>query len=132
MALHAVECANTLRPGVPIYFASDSKVAVDTIRHLSQSDPKRSVVIFSDDDETNSKEALHLDKVTYFTTQPSDYYPTFVDFLIMSNGRCLSYGQGGFGLFASLLSYDATCTVKHSNKKRLLNCTTNDNGDDID
>jgi hypothetical protein len=123
-AIHAVECASSLSPGVPIYFASDSKVAVDTVREYGNargSLTSRPIIItFAGETE---KEALHLDKPTDWATQPSDYYATFVDLLMMANGRCISYGQGGFGLFAALISHDADCTLQHSRKKRLRNCT---------
>jgi hypothetical protein len=123
-AIHAVECAAALRPNVPIYFASDSKVAIDTIRDYfvtSRHDGNQPTVITSADDK--EKEALHIDKETDWETKPSDYYATFVDLLMMANARCLSYGQGGFGLFAALMSHDANCTLQHSRKKRLMNCT---------
>jgi hypothetical protein len=122
-AIHAVECASSINPGVPIYFASDSKVAIDTIREYAKprgSFAGRPIVTFDGEPE---KEALHLDKATDWASQPSDYYATFVDLLTMADGRCVSYGQGGFGLFAALISHDANCTLQHSGKKRLMNCT---------
>lgn len=122
-AKHAVECAAELRPGVPIYFASDSKIAIDTVRaYASSPENEKGIYIITFADETEN-EALHLDKIAEWETQPSDYYATFVDLLIMSNARCLTYGQGGFGLFAALMSHDAKCTLQHSRKKKLLNCT---------
>ncbi|KAG7366361.1 hypothetical protein IV203_029031 [Nitzschia inconspicua] len=123
-ARHAVDCAAALRPGVPIYFASDSKVAIDTVREYASNNAEYtngpSVITFANESE---KEALHLDKAPGWKTQPSDYYATFVDILIMSNASCISYGQGGFGLFAALMSRNANCTLQHSRKKKLLNCT---------
>ncbi|KAL3903056.1 MAG: hypothetical protein SGILL_010593 [Bacillariaceae sp.] len=119
-AFHAVDCAEDMSPRVPIYFASDSKVAVDAVREYGMSHAEKRIVTFASDD--TGKEALHLDKPTDYETQPSDYYATFVDLFILANGRCLVYGQGGFGLFAALLSHDANCTAQHSGKKKLYDC----------
>jgi hypothetical protein len=119
-AFHAVECAASMSPGVPIYFASDSKLAVDAVREYGHRHKDIAIVTFSGNN--TEQEALHLDKPTDWETQPYDYYPTFVDLLIMSNAQCLTYGQGGFGLFAALLSHDFNCTGQHSGKKKLYNC----------
>jgi hypothetical protein len=122
-AIHAVKCASYLNSGVPIYFASDSKVAVDSVRQYAKtrgSFISRPIITFTGE---KMKDALHLDKSTDLATHPSHYYATFVDLLTMANGRCLSFGQGGFGLFAALISRDANCTLQHSRKKRLVNCT---------
>ena len=124
-AYHAVDCAAALRPGVPIYFASDSKVAVDAVREYGALQTDKSIVTMTGD--RSGTEALHLDKQTEYETQPSDYYATFVDLLIMAQGRCLVYGQGGFGLFAALLSHDANCTAQHSGKKKLFDCGISSN-----
>ncbi|KAL3939290.1 MAG: hypothetical protein SGARI_001426, partial [Bacillariaceae sp.] len=86
-AFHAVDCAEDMSPGVPIYFASDSKVAVDAVREYGVRHTEKTIVTFASDD--NGKEALHLDKPTDYETQPSDYYATFVDLFILANGRCL-------------------------------------------
>lgn len=119
-AFHAVDCAASMNPGVPIYFASDSKVAVDAVREYGTRHRDKAIVTLSDKD--TEKEALHLDKPTDFETEPSDFYATFVDLLMMANARCLTYGQGGFGLFAALLSHDANCTGQHSGRKKLFDC----------
>jgi hypothetical protein len=46
----------------------------------------------------------------------SDYYQTFVDLLVMGNGRCVAHGQGGFGAFASLLSYNSSCIRQYDRR----------------
>jgi hypothetical protein len=58
---------------------------------------------------------LKLDdyNTTTTTTKPSEYYSTFVDLVLAGNGNCVAYGRGGFGCFASLLSYNASCSIKH-------------------
>ena len=63
-------------------------------------------------DET--AEALHLDKRDQWKSgDPSEFYPTFVDLLIMKEAKCLSLGEGGYGRFANILSVDPTCSVRH-------------------
>ena len=54
--------------------------------------------------------------------QPSDYYSIFVDLYLMGMGHCFSYGQGGFGRYALLLSYNATCSRRHTWNTKLLPC----------
>jgi hypothetical protein len=122
-AVHAVECAASLRPGVPVYFASDSKKAVDTVRNYAQGGANRNITVVTFASDETEEEALHIGKVHDWESRPpSDFYPTFVDLLLMANGRCLAYGQGGFGQYAALLSYDASCTIRHSVPRRLLPC----------
>lgn len=41
------------------------------------------------------------------------YYDTFVDLLIAGNGRCVTYGHGGFGRWANILSFDPDCGLDH-------------------
>jgi len=103
---NAVNCASELQPGDPIYFASDSDLAVQFARSLP--DTKRIVTLDHD------QEALHLDKKEQWTSgKVSDFYPTFVDLLIMAEARCASLGIGGYGAFANMLSPDPTCKNQH-------------------
>ncbi|KAL3921108.1 MAG: hypothetical protein SGILL_002925, partial [Bacillariaceae sp.] len=95
-AFHAVDCASKVNPGVPVYFASDSKVAVDAVREVFGTKRTSGMTVVTFSDNNAEEEALHLDKETDWDTQPSDYYATFVDLLLMANGRCVTYGQGGF------------------------------------
>ncbi len=71
--------------------------------------PGRKIVTFDSDEE-----ALHLDKMELWTSgNISDFYPTFVDLLIMAKAECLARGKGGFGMFANLLSSDPYCEIAH-------------------
>ena len=115
-AINAANCASQLRPGGPVYFASDSKVANEAVRHHATVS-NHSIVTF------DSAEALHLDKGS---GPPSDYYSVFVDLYLMGNGRCISYGQGGFGQFALLMSYNATCMSRHFYKLKMQKCDWRD------
>jgi hypothetical protein len=41
-----------------------------------------------------------------------------VDLLVMGDGWCVARGEGGFGVFASLLSYNSSCIRKHRPGRR--------------
>jgi len=108
---NAINCATMVHPGAPIYFASDSVVAV---RHARKYGRKLNHTIVTTDE---TKEALHLDKRAQWTSgNVSDFYSTFVDLLIMKEARCMSTGEGGFGRFANILSADTSCYVRHDTK----------------
>jgi hypothetical protein len=176
VALNALNCASSLYPGgAPIYFASDSMLALEAVRNFSATST-RPIVTFN----RSEAQPLHLDKLEVpdgevngdYTLQtdierkreikrqvllrkaqeaaaggngsvvpidvnapglltedigtnatnapmkmrrtiPSEFYSTFVDFYIAGNARCVSYGRGGFGRFANILSYDWTCSNRH-------------------
>ena len=107
-AINSVNCASWLRPGGPVYFASDSKVAGEAVQKYA-SQTNRSIV------SLDGPEALHLDKEN--DRPPSDFYPVFVDLYLMGSGRCVSFGRGGFGRYGLLLGYDATCFNRHHKGK---------------
>jgi hypothetical protein len=117
-ALNAVNCASNIMPGAPVYFASDSQQSIEAVRRSAK---KRNRPVVTIHEET--EEALHLDKADNWELQdPSEYYPTFVDLLLMANGHCTAYGEGGFGRFASLLSFNASCGIKHNVKNQTDHC----------
>ena len=124
VAVNAVNCASMLRPGGPVYFASDSTFAVKTVQDYAKTNDYPIVTI-------QNQEPLHLDKAGNWSTRhPSDFYSIFVDLYLMGMGRCVTFGQGGFGRFGLLLSYNATCASRHIHKRQLSNChwtTENDN-----
>lgn len=116
-AINAVECASILRPGGPIYFASDSKFAISSIQSYAQQ-YNRPVVIIEND------EPLHLDKAN--STLAKDYYSVFVDLFLLGMGKCASVGMGGFGRYGLLLSYNASCWNRHSYNKQRMDCQWKD------
>lgn len=101
----ALNCASELQPGDPIYFASDSQVAVQFARSMPQN---RRIVTLE-----HKQQALHLDKKDQWTYgRVSDFYPTFVDLLIMAEAKkCASYGMGGYGAFANMLTPTARAST---------------------
>jgi hypothetical protein len=109
-AITAVNCASQLHPGDPIYFASDSSLSARTVKEYGETH-NRTIVT----NQNANNEPLHLDKASLGngTHEPYEYYDSFVDLLVMGNGRCVAYGKGGFGPFASLMSYDSKCKSKH-------------------
>jgi hypothetical protein len=108
-AITAVNCASQLHPGVPIYFASESSFSMKTAQDYGRQ-LNHTIVI-----NQNTDDPLHLDFACRgnVTRQISDYYQSFVDLLVMGNGRCVAHGKGGFGPFASLLSYNSSCRMKY-------------------
>jgi hypothetical protein len=123
-AINAVNCASQLRPGGPIYFASDSLHALASVRNYSKQNGYRIITI-------ENQEPLHLDKGENWSQRhPSDFFSIFVDLYLMGMGRCLSFGQGGFGRYGLLLSYNASCFNRHTWNLRMVPCTWKA-GDDI-
>merc|ERR1719253_1409224 len=97
---NSINCASKIYPGAPVFFASDSHVAM----------------IYAQQWKSGNV---------------SDFYPTFVDLLIMAEARCMSHGVGGFGVFANILSKDPSCVIRHesSRKKRFNKCRYHNKGD---
>jgi hypothetical protein len=116
-AINAANCASQLRPGGPVYFASDSTVALRSVQDYAKNHGYPIVTI-------ENQVPLHLDKAGNWSTRhPSDFYSVFVDLYLMGMGKCVSYGQGGFGRYGLLLSYNASCYVRHTVKGRKKNCS---------
>jgi len=126
VAVNAVNCASMLRPGGPVYFASDSTFAVKTVQQYAKENNHPIVTI-------QNQEPLHLDKAGNWSTRhPSDFYSIFVDLYLMGMGRCVTFGQGGFGRFGLLLSYNATCSSRHIYKRQMSDCHWTDKSPALD
>ena len=95
MAHHAVNCASMLRPGAPIFFASDSSNATQMVQTYA-SEKKAHLVVHV----PNPNPPLHIDRDRdWRTRQPSDYFDTFVDVrCVVYVGACGSRGDLVFGL----------------------------------
>jgi hypothetical protein len=112
-AINMANCASSLQPGLPIYFASDSQVSIDVVRKYGE-DKNHSIITF---DQT--EEMLHLDKTEDWESRnASEFYSSFVDLLVMGNSLCLAYGDGGYGQFAALLNYNSSCTRRVRQKDK--------------
>jgi hypothetical protein len=117
----AVNCASQLGPGLPIFFASDSK---NTSRQaLAYAKSKGATIVARQTD----KEPIHLDRGLDFLFKSddwqgrpaADFYDVFVDLFIIAGARCVAYGVGGYGSWASLLGGNHNCSINH----RETNCT---------
>jgi len=106
---NALNCLSTLRPGGPFFFAADSSLAKQIAVQYGK---EKGVDVVTSQEQKNP---LHIDIVPDWKTRdPSDYYDIWVDLLVMSMGRCLTWNVGGFGLFALHLSgQDKNCTKVH-------------------
>ncbi|MGK3747353.1 MAG: hypothetical protein ACI90V_014217 [Bacillariaceae sp.] len=125
---NALNCASKIQPGDPIFFASDSNIAVLSARKMAEDNNNRQIVTFS-----NEQEALHLDKKDQWKSgNIADFFPTFVDLLIMAEAKCMALGVGGFGRFANMISRDPTCVIRHDSERKgkIEYCKWYDNGDD--
>jgi hypothetical protein len=115
---NALNCASFIQPGDPIYFASDSLGAISFAREMMNENNatntinRKKIVVFDE-----AKEALHIDKSNQWTSgNVSDFYPTFVDLLIMSKAKCMALGMGGYSLFANFLSTNSHCVIQHDHQ----------------
>jgi hypothetical protein len=133
---HAIDCASQQRQtGWPIYFASDSaattRQAIAYAQTKSSNDQKNANATTTDmvvvARRGSNRDPLHLDRGRDFLApsedwknrSASDFYDIFVDLYLLSSSRCVSYGAGGYGQLASLLSYNRSCAINH----RTTNCS---------
>lgn len=69
------------------------------------------------------REPLHLDKASNWQQRPpSDYYDAFVDLYLLGLARCVTYGMGGYGKFASWLTGNPSCGMQHHNATGMHEC----------
>ena len=120
----ALQQAGESRQQQPIYFASDSRNT--TLRALEYGRKNHVSVVARTD-----QEPIHLDRGRSFLANSndwksrpaSDFYGVFVDLFLLADSRCVIYGAGGFGHWASLLSRNHSCSVNHRNRQ----CNETDN-----
>jgi hypothetical protein len=119
-ATHAVRCSQTLlkQETEKIYMIADSN---DLVRHfaydLKAPNAKDNETLISSPGDlaawravasTNivardmSMDNFHLDRQRGKNVR--DYYSTFIDLLLASGARCIAYGLGRYGLFASKIA----------------------------
>lgn len=114
---NGLNCASNLRPGKPLFLASDSKFAPQIALEYSI---KRNATILTH--PNNPDPPLHLDKgeknLTNPQNSPSDYYDTFVDLYIMALGQCVFISKGGYGHWASLIGGSPSCVYKQKRGKK--------------
>jgi len=103
ISTRVASCASLMGGGAPVYFASDTASAVQFVENRAGALSGRDITVMT---SAVTETPLHLD---WDKGDVHDFFPTFVDLLTMAESNCLIMGEGGFGLFASLLSYNASC-----------------------
>eukprot|EP00977_Amphora_coffeiformis_P016692 scaffold5237_cov179-Amphora_coffeaeformis.AAC.5 len=121
---NAVNCTTHLaeKSDVPstMFVASDASFASKLAQRYGKQHDWR--VVFHVPDV--GQEPLHLDKASHWQDRPpSDYYDTFVDLYLLGLSRCLTYGVGGYGKFASWLTGNPMCAFQHHNATGARECT---------
>ena len=116
LTVNAINCASQLFPGGPVYYAADIKFSVHVAQEYGR---QRNLPVASLEFEENP---LHFDKDVHWKTRdPSAYDDTFVDLYMLGQSQCVAYSNGGYGTFGQLLSYNASCTIRHFARRRILN-----------
>jgi hypothetical protein len=101
---NALNCASQLRPGGPIFFASDHTYAIEIAQ--SYGVEKSSKIVARKHGE---RRPYHFEKAeNWESLQPSDFYDTFVDLLLIGMGKCVNFNRGGFGSWGLLIGYSST------------------------
>ena len=124
---NALDCATELRPGLPIYFASDSSDATKyalEIGHPASADTSNGspgstgpLIRNKINSDTNLQPRVvaslpsqnppwHLDK---FIGPPENFFDTFIDLYLMAEARCVTFSKGGFGSWALLIGGNIDC-----------------------
>lgn len=119
--INAIHCARAMRPGWPIFVASDSMQTTQAAVAYGQGH-KWNVVA-----RRAERDPLHLDRGHDFLMKSedwkgrpaTDFYDVFVDFYLLVQSRCVAYGSGGFGSWASLVAGTQDCSINH----RSQNCS---------
>ncbi len=116
---HAVNCSlQFVEPEYPyLFFASDASYAQQVAGEYGT---RRGYHVISPQHEQNP---LHLDKAKQWRSRsPTEYYDTFVDLYVLSLGKCVSYGMGGYGRLASYMSRNVSCALQHMTAISLSEC----------
>jgi len=121
---HALSCAVTLRPGSPIYIATDSHHAThhvilqnEAINNVSSYSSYRNDAPARVVGSTHSRDPLHLDEQhtpQHYSRTPSDYYHIFADLWLLGMSQCSAVGVGGFGRLGMNLSYNSSCFIDYT------------------
>jgi hypothetical protein len=123
---NGINCATKLKPGLPVYFASDSskatRAALEYGRSKQNANTTATATVVARIADT---EPLHIDRGINFLQRSNGwknvsaaaFYDTFVDLYLLAGSQCLSYGVGGYGLWGSLLSHNSSCSNSHKKEK---------------
>mmetsp|Transcript_36077 Transcript_36077/g.87206 ORF Transcript_36077/g.87206 Transcript_36077/m.87206 type:complete len:482 (+) Transcript_36077:71-1516(+) len=105
---------------MPIYLASDAMPVLQAgMKHSNVVSRLSSSAQQQHNAEENDPPHLNFAQ----KDEPSAFYSIFVDLIVMSQSRCVTFGAGGFGRFGSLVSYDVSCRQPHTIKGKMQPCT---------
>jgi hypothetical protein len=101
---NALNCASQLRPGGPFFFASDHPYAIEVAQSYGVAKSTKIVA------RKHERRPHHFEKAEKGQSlQPSDYYDTFVDLLLIGMGKCANFNRGGFGQWGGLIGFNSSC-----------------------
>jgi hypothetical protein len=92
--------------------AKHSAAATTTIRRRAR---RRKDAV----EEVSSSSSLQQQEPPTPKNPAAAYYDTFVDLYLLAGSRCMTYNIGGFGHWASLLSFNSSCSYRYT---QLSNC----------
>jgi hypothetical protein len=119
--LNALNCTSNLRPGKPIFLASDTNYSAQV--GIAYGDEKRANIVTH---ESKPNPPLHFDMISEHPTDivkehpPSDYYDTFIDLYLLALGGCVFNTQGGYGSWGLLIGGNVTCTWRQRIRKKRI------------
>jgi hypothetical protein len=115
---NAIHCASTLDPGAAVFVGSDSPQVAQFAVQYGKTVSHHSVSARMQEGIT-----LHIDRGRSFLSHAdadwneypaSAYFDTFVDLYLLSGAKCVTYGIGGYGHWASMLSGNSSCSMRHT------------------
>jgi hypothetical protein len=115
---NALHCAMSLKPNTPIYIASDSNdVARFGVEYGRRVLNQKVVAVIRDEPPLHidrGRAFLVLEDADWDQYPATAYYDTFVDLYLLSNGMCTTTGIGGYGQWSTMISMNASCSIKHN------------------
>lgn len=126
---HALSCAATSSPGLPIYIATDSHLATNHV--ILQNEATRNTFNNSSYEAAvtrivgaiHHRDPLHLDEQHtqhHHSRKPSDYYHIFVDLWLLGMSKCSAVGVGGFGRLGLNLSSNSSCFIDYTIEQKCV------------
>jgi len=111
---------------LPVYFTSD---VIQDVQYMTEKSPyaAKSNAELSEQPvkvvALTNMNRFHSDdkKFNWEKDDPRDLYPVFIDLWLMGNSKCVSYGQGGFGMFGARLA-DEGCMIQHQKSWKTTEC----------
>jgi hypothetical protein len=119
-AMDALACGTQMQPGGPLFFASDFLRATNFAVQYGMSRKTRVVALSSNNHNSSSQRRRHQPMHLGLSnnSDATAFYDIFVDLYLLSLGRCVLFGSGGFGQWARLLSANPSCGHQHGKRGR--------------